>query len=539
MGSPLSRSPLASRTPGICWAVWALIFLTFTWVAWSDLPTLIARILSDDMFYYLSVARHFALEGVASFDGVTSSNGFHPLWMLILAGVIWFTPHSLDLPVHLALTAIAFCFIAQGVFLQRILAHYGHGMLGALVSIWWLLNPVVIQDVAAGMETAIYGACFLGTLLVYLPRRHSLTAGQAVGVGTLLGLTALARLDAAILVLAVCLDAAWVGLRRRAWAVPLGVILPVLVLLVPWVIWSVRAVGTPLPTSGRALDLWAFEVHEAILKGRWGQAIPGLARNFLEWTDQHLRLLTGMPDLPRASIPLLTGLLGLSLGLAAWVVATVFMDPRYAALRVFLLVAAVHNGYYLLRVPHSRYLLPSLLVEIVTVSVVIGDSVTRLQGSWTDPLRRRGAVIMAGGLLVWSGLLIWQWNRGTLGPQTSPLHVTMYTKGVPWLQEHTAPGAIIGSFNSGIFGYFSGRRVVNLDGVINEDAYRALAAHRLADYIDEAGLDWVTDWGGQLEWFLAHFSDRSRMSLQFIPVATFDQTWQREQARLVVYRVAR
>ncbi len=80
---------------------------------------------------------------------------------------------------------------------------------------------------------------------------------------------------------------------------------------------------------------------------------------------------------------------------------------------------------------------------------------------------------------------------------------------------------------------------MNLDGVINEDAYRALAAHRLADYIDEAGLDWVTDWGGQLEWFLAHFSDRSRMSLQFIPVAAFDQTWQREQARLVVYRVAR
>ncbi len=539
MGSPLSRSPLASRTPGICWAVWALIFLTFTWVAWSDLPTLIARILSDDMFYYLSVARHFALEGVPSFDGVTPSNGFHPLWMLILAGVIRFTPHSLDLPVHLALTAIALCFIAQGVLLQRILAHCGHGTLGAVVSLWWLLNPAVAGNMGRGMETALYGACFLGTLLVYLPRRHSLTAGQAVGVGTLLGLTALARLDAGVFVIAICLDAAWLGIRRRAWRVSLGVSLPVLVLLTPWVIWSVATVGTPLPTSGRALDLWAFQAYDTILKGRWGDALPGLVRNLLEWTNQHVRLLAGMPEVWRAPIPVLAAFLLLGLALAAWVGVAVFTNPRYVAFRVLLPVAVVHTGYYLLRTPHSRYLVPSLLVEIVVVSTLIADRVGQFQGLRQRPVRRLAMTFAGAGLLAWSGLLVLQWSRDLLGPPTSPLNLMMYTSGIPWLQQHTPPTTIIGSFNAGIFGYFSGRRVVNLDGVINEDAYRALAAHRLADYVDEARLDWVIDWGGQLEWFLAHFSGRSRMSLQFIPVAAFDQTWQREQARLVVYRVAR
>jgi hypothetical protein len=114
----------------------------------------------------------------------------------------------------------------------------------------------------------------------------------------------------------------------------------------------------------------------------------------------------------------------------------------------------------------------------------------------------------------------------------------MYTQGVPWLHAHTLPSAVVGSFNAGIFGYFSGRRVVNLDGVVNERAYEALAAHRLADYVHEAGIEWVIDWAGQLEWFLAHFSDRSRVRLEAVPVQAFELPAPSGE-RLVVYRVVR
>jgi hypothetical protein len=497
------------------------------------------RVLSDDMFYYLSVARHFAREGSASFDGLTASNGFHPLWMLILSGFVRLASDALELPIHLALMAIALCLIAQGLLLQRILAHYDHGTLGALVSIGWLLNPAVVGDMALGMETALYGACVLGTLYAYLRCRESPSPIQAAGMGTLLGLTALARLDAAILVLVLGLDVTWRAIQRRRWMVPLAMALPVVALLAPWVIWSLATVGTPLPTSGRALDLWAFGVQDAIGRGRWSAAASGLARNLLQWTDQHLRLLTGMPELEGTPVPLLGVLLGLSLGLALWMGVTVLAHARYAAFRPLLLAGAIHTGYYLLRAPQLRYLLPSILIEVVVVAVLVGDRLRRLRGAWTRPARRVALAGVAAWFLAWAGLLGWEWHRGMLSTAAAPLHVTMYTAGVPWLQEHTPPGAMIGSFNAGIFGYFSGRQVVNLDGVINEAAYRALATHRLADYIDQTGLEWVIDWGGQLEWFLARFNDRSRVSLHFVPVATFEQTWRRGRGELVIYRVTR
>jgi hypothetical protein len=515
---------------------WAVIGLAFVRVAWLDVSRLISTILSDDMFYYLGIARHFALEGLPSFDGVTSSNGFHPLWMLVLALLVSTTPASLTLPVHFALTLVALALVLQGVILQRILARWGHPVLGAGVSLWWLLNPTIVRDMAAGMETAVYAVCVLSVLLFYPSRRSSLTVAQGLGLGSLLGLTALARLDAGVLVLAVALDVAWLGVRRRAWPVLLAAGLPLTALLAPWAIWSVSTVGTVLPTSGRALDLWGFGVQAALSRARWGQAVPDAARPFLEWVEQHVRVAVGRPDLPAAPPLLLLALLGLSAGVAVWLAVSVVREPRYAAFRVFLLVAVLHTGYYLLRVPQTRYLAPSLLIELVVGTVVLGDRIGPRPGTW--PLRVRGAwrACLAVALLGWATLFFRQWHTGTLGPGTGALHAVMYEQGVPWLQAHTRPSSVIGSFNAGIFGYFSHRRVVNLDGVVNESAYRALAAHRLADYVHDAGIEWVVDWAGQVEWFLAHFGDKSRVRLETVPVQLFEQPALVGE-RLVVYRI--
>jgi hypothetical protein len=497
------------------------------------------EIVSDDMFYYLGVARHLALDGVASFDGVSPSNGFHPLWMLLLAAFVRLVPDDPVLVVHLALTTVALCLIVQALLLERLLALHGHGRLGAWWSLWWLLSPGVVVIMGQGLETALYGVCFLATLRIYLGWRERLSASRALLVGTLLGLTALARLDAALLVLAVGLDAMWLAFRRRAAVVPLALALPVIALLSPWVIWSIATVRTPLPTSGRALDLWAFEVMGALLRGRWGDAIPGMARNVLEWAAEHLRLLVGLPRVWKPPIPTLAVLLALGLGLAGWVSVRVFADRRYAGFRMLLVVAAAYSAYYVVRWPDSRYILPGVLVEVVVASVVIGDAIQGVMPVWRRRVRRAATAVAGAGVLALAVLLTWQWRNAAFDNHTAPLNATTYGVGVPWLKAHTPPEAVIGSFNAGIFGYFSGRRVVNLDGVINEDAYLALAARRLSDYIDRTGIGWVIDWTGQLEWFLDRFDDDSITRLQFEPVAAFEQTWRFGKTRLVVHRVAR
>jgi hypothetical protein len=539
MPAPGPTSAPPERIPRACLAAWATLLVLYTWAAWRDLPTLMGRILSDDMFYYLGVARHLALEGVAAFDGVSATNGFHPLWMLLLAAFVRLVPDDPILVVHVALATVALCLTVQGLLLERLLALHGHGRLGAWWSIWWLLSPGVVAIMGQGLETALYGTCFLATLRIYLGWRERLSAARALLVGTALGLTALARLDAGLLVLAVGLDAMWLAFRRRAAMVPLALVLPVIALLSPWVIWSVATVGTPLPTSGRALDLWAFDVQAAFLRGRWGDALPGVARNVLEWAAEHLRLLVGLPRIWKPPIPTLAVLLALGLGFAGWVTVRVFADRRYAGFRMLLLVAAAYTGYYLVRWPDSRYILPGVLVEIVVASVVLGDRIEGLVPRWRRRLGRAAAAAAGVGLLALALLLTWQWRNAAFDNPTAPLNATMYAVGVPWIREHTPPEALIGSFNAGILGYLGGRRVVNLDGVINEDAYRALAAHRLSDYIDKTGIGWVIDWTGQLEWFLKHFDDRAVSRLRFEPVAAFEQTWRFGKTRLLVHRVAR
>lgn len=43
----------------------------------------------DDFYYYVITAKNFALTGHSSFDTFTTTNGYHPLWFLILSGIIY------------------------------------------------------------------------------------------------------------------------------------------------------------------------------------------------------------------------------------------------------------------------------------------------------------------------------------------------------------------------------------------------------------------------------------------------------------------
>jgi hypothetical protein len=47
------------------------------------------RFVTDDCYFYLTIARNLALTGQQTFSGVFLTNGFHPLWLYLLAGYDW------------------------------------------------------------------------------------------------------------------------------------------------------------------------------------------------------------------------------------------------------------------------------------------------------------------------------------------------------------------------------------------------------------------------------------------------------------------
>jgi len=61
-----------------------------------------------------------------------------------------------------------------------------------------------------------------------------------------------------------------------------------------------------------------------------------------------------------------------------------------------------------------------------------------------------------------------------------------------WAKTHTPPDAVFGMTDAGIFGYYSERRVVNLDGVVNNREYqRYLRNRQLKAYFLRQGIEYL------------------------------------------------
>ena len=68
-----------------------------------------------------------------------------------------------------------------------------------------------------------------------------------------------------------------------------------------------------------------------------------------------------------------------------------------------------------------------------------------------------------------------------------------YRAGI-WINENLPQDAIVGSYLAGTVGYFSERKLVDLDGKVNRNAAEALIEANIGNYIRENGINFVSDW---------------------------------------------
>ncbi len=228
-------------------------------IAWLPVAVLLEKTLPDDAFYYFAIARNLAQGRGASVDGLTPTNGFHPLWAVLLVPAFRWAP-GLDLPIHLALTVAAFLDTATGWLLFRTVRRAGGRYLGAVLACFlYLFHPAVLFQAANGLETALAVFLWAGFFCTYLEVRGREALAPWFGLGLLGGVMVLGRTDSAFLVAFVALDLA---LRRRAKAAPaLGVLaLGAVVPLVPWLAWNRVVMGTWLQSSGVAIP-YVYHAH--------------------------------------------------------------------------------------------------------------------------------------------------------------------------------------------------------------------------------------------------------------------------------------
>ena len=93
-----------------------------------------------------------------------------------------------------------------------------------------------------------------------------------------------------------------------------------------------------------------------------------------------------------------------------------------------------------------------------------------------------------------------------------------------WLDEHVPQEALVGSiFASGVIGFHADQDVINMDGKVNREAYEALLAGRMWEYVCRSGVEYTVDWGLSTDSLLINRAPRAEWREDNMPiVAEFD-----------------
>jgi dolichyl-phosphate-mannose-protein mannosyltransferase len=499
-------------------------------IAWAPFSYLASRgPLLDDAFYSLSIARNLAAGHGPTADGIHPTSGFQPLYTFSLVPFYLLSPRDSVLPIHLALTLLALCGAATGWLIYRIVSRVASRPAALFSLALWTFAPYFLFQGENGLETGLFGLCLAATLDFYLLRvRSQPTPRRLVLLGVLLGVTFLARVDGALFAAALFLDMVW--LRRPSLRRVGEVILPAaaaLAPLAPYLMFLWLRFGTLLPESGSAVRFLSLcygtlfvlgpraayyfppdQVPSIYYAGSLRKAVQVLLGEPLLFPASLLSYLASAARLFSPRVPLLVFAGGALLLASLLLLKRRRGSPedswrglvRIGALCAFLWIPAYAFGV-LGQWWFNRYFFPLFLL----MAVASGPLLDRLAAA-VPPFRRIGpGWVAAGAALLHLACFLSQAPEEFF--RNKPYqNVSEYIRAAEALDAALPPGSKGGAFQSGTVGYFARSRVINLDGVVNRDAARALREGRMADYVREEGIEAIIDWPLWFEALLVHRS---------------------------------
>lgn len=215
----------------------------------------------DDAFYYFGIARSLASGAGSTFNGLDATNGYHPLWQMILVPVFTF---AADRGALVGVTVVsAVLFVASAALLDRLGQMIGRPLLITVGAAPLLVLGVIGPSFwFSGMETGLLLLLLLAVAVVFI-RSGGLRASwfdvrHASGLGVLIGLVVLARLDALfpMLLFGALAVVSWLGRHtRELLRLTVALAAPPALLLTGYLAVNQLIFGTPLPVSGQAKAL--------------------------------------------------------------------------------------------------------------------------------------------------------------------------------------------------------------------------------------------------------------------------------------------
>jgi 4-amino-4-deoxy-L-arabinose transferase-like glycosyltransferase len=506
-------------------------------VAALDFPTLARNgFLYDDSFYDFQIARHIAHGDGPSFDGTHLTNGFQPMYVTMLVPLYWVAGSNETLPIHFALVLSALCTVASAWLLYRILARRVSETAAIVAAALWAFSPIVMRQAANGLETSLAVLMLAATVLFYVEKirpDERVERRRLVMMGILSGLCILSRADLGFLVLAMCLDFLLVRRSRRAghaWRREIALAGATCVIVcLPWMIYGVFAVGSPFPESGRATRFLAIAYAPFFHLGPHSMMADGPTSTFVaEHFERSIETLKVIPAFhpffrgasklgerlhaprPAEYVADAVGVVMLAAFVVWWLKRRRAPHGRECRELEFLLgfsamMMAAYSAFVFGVFFFLRYYYPVYFVGMIFAGIALSDAIAYVQ-SRSVPVR----LMALAGTGVYAVSLLFMGYTSAF--RSTPVY--RFYDAATWIKTHTDSSDTIGVFQSGAIGYLSGRRVINLDGKVNREAFAALREGRLSSYVRTAGIDLVMDNAGVIDLFLGPWSDADKKRME-------------------------
>lgn len=513
--------------------------------ALAPMPILVDKFLPDDAFYYFATAARFAASGVPTFDGLNVTSGFHPLWLLICAAIFLVCQLGSSIAVYLLLSLQAL-FSAGGIATLCATTLKAASPLATVLPLSLFL-AFCAPDLVNGLETPLTLAIIAGIYL-YCSKFPSLahflsSATHRRKVGLLLAALFLSRTDQAFTVLGFisCAFLLWLpnkSFLQRALAAG-QIALPPALIGGAYLLYNKFTTGHFSQVSGAAKAFYSAQIRNDAISANGGSYFDAILSNasWLLSTPHGMSLLAlyvigislGLgsalfilyrrgerhsPELARLelSLPFVAGSLCSALyyhivffgnfSTTAW-----YYTTQYALLIPVLgsALALVERGIGFIFQRHKG--LNSLVCAILYALLYFFSLSEIFTGS---PLKAYAPAIITACVLIaclprgcWALIIL------LLCISTRPfLHMMAGYKAGPsywnyalyegalWAKGNLPADKTIWSGSAGILGYFSGHRVINVDGLINSHDFlnNVLLKHQTALYV--RSFDYTIDaWG--------------------------------------------
>lgn len=442
-------------------------------------------IVLDDTVYYSKIATNVVNGHGFTFDGLNPTNGFQPLWQLIVVGLAYYVEDQIQL-LRLMSAVSGVLWIGAGLLVYRAVRGYLGEYPSLLVLAGLLLTPNLQMISLRGMETGIFA--FLLAALLYLLERdydrlfqldQEVPAGRFLTLGAVMGLLGLARVDAYIFSMLALLGIV-IANRPAIWRPKVvGMALVPAVIGSAYVLWNLTAFGNLTPVSG---SVKRFYVQQASAGTSFSNDLWLMVRYIFDMSTHLFTRVIEVIAWKEYQLPIegqrlvtLLGLLFLA-GMLALVLVPQFRRTWAAGFNRLIYLNALMGTGVVLHLALFVLLLPNFLIygtwyyvpQYMALWILIGFLAAALARS----LRRAVwlGVALSVVTLGWMGYAsAWYFTKGGIGLD---VRTSVFERAGVWLNQNLPPNQRIGAFSSGILALkATNHTVVNLDGLVNSKEY--------------------------------------------------------------------